>query len=223
MSEATTINIGAVLRRLRIERKLTLTELSESIDEKISTSTLNRMELKNLTLTIENLKILADFFGSTVANIIAEAESNDPGTIDANGKRLIPLIHWRDLKHWKNSAGRDEIVSDSLKIPAPLAVSGAAFALVVQGNSMQSAAGESYPEGFIIIIEPNIKPNSGDAVIVQPREGVGMFRKLVEEGGDKYLRPINPDYKTGTLDDDGDMIGPVICTIKAKILQTAAY
>lgn len=214
------VDIGKVLRRLRTEeRGLTLFELSEAIGEAINPSTLSKMETKNLTITPEYLKVLADFYGITMADIIREAEGGsaaDPSIINA---KRIPLITWRDLSHWPNSEQRTRIFSESQKTIALPPASDKSFAITVSGNSMQTESGDSFPEGFLLIVEPTDNYSSGSYVIALPQGGIGLFRQLVIEGDEKYLRPLNSNYQTQLLKEGTAIIGTVIKATWSKPVQ----
>jgi len=65
------------------------------------------------------------------------------------------------------------------------------YALRVQGDSMVSDSGDSFPEGSIVIVEPEMAAVPGDYVIALAAPGVTIFRKLVKDGGDLYLKPLS--------------------------------
>ena len=59
---------------------------------------------------------------------------------------------------------------------------------------MVNFSGDSFPEGSVLIVEPDIAPKSGDYVIAKSRNGETTFKHLVKDGGVFYLRPLNPRY-----------------------------
>ena len=63
------------------------------------------------------------------------------------------------------------------------------FALRVVGDSMEP----DFPEGLILIVEPEMEPRPGDYVIAK-NGGDATFKQLVRDGGDWYLKPLNPRY-----------------------------
>lgn len=64
-----TSSIGLYFRRLRIERRLTLTEVSGAIDRSISW--LSGVERGKISPPLESVQRLADYYKMTVADVIA--------------------------------------------------------------------------------------------------------------------------------------------------------
>jgi hypothetical protein len=69
------------------------------------------------------------------------------------------------------------------------------FALRVEGDSM----GPRFPPGIRIIVEPELAPREGDYVVARDGDGAVTFRQLVRDGGDWFLRPLNPQYPVQSL------------------------
>jgi len=83
------------------------------------------------------------------------------------------------------------------------------FALRVENDSMEPI----FHPGDIIIVNPNIKPQSGDYVIVRLRnEGEVTFKKLLIKNNLVILRPLNSKYDDIILtdDDEFEIIGKVV-------------
>lgn len=83
------------------------------------------------------------------------------------------------------------------------------FALRVENDSMETL----FHEGDILVVNPNIKPESGDYVIARlSDEGEATFKKLVEKEGIVILRPLNPAYEDIILGPDThfEIIGKVV-------------
>lgn len=65
------------------------------------------------------------------------------------------------------------------------------FALRVMGDSMAP----EFWDGCIIIVEPRLSARHGQYVVVD-YAGDTTFRQYVEEGGRRFLRPLNDAYET---------------------------
>lgn len=85
-------------------------------------------------------------------------------------------------------------------VPVTVPVMRHTFALRVHGDSMVSDTGDSFPEGSILVIEPELDPEPGDYVIALNTVDETTFKRLVKEGGDLYLKPLNPRYPIKPLD-----------------------
>lgn len=88
---------------------------------------------------------------------------------------------------------------------------GAAFWLRVTGDAMTAPSGISIAEGMMILVDPAIVPQPGKLVIAQwPGSPEATFRKLIEEGGQRYLVPLNPTYPKALYTDACRIIGVVV-------------
>ena len=79
-----------------------------------------------------------------------------------------------------------------------------AFALRVDGDSMTSPyPGDiSFPDGSIIIVDPARACDAGDYVVAKDvSTQKATFKKLVQDGGRWFLKPLNPSYPTIEIDD----------------------
>jgi len=79
-------------------------------------------------------------------------------------------------------------------VPVSVQVKRHTYALRVHGDSMVSDTGDSFPEGSIVIVEPEMPPLAGDYVIVLNDANQTTFKQLVKDGGDLYLKPLNSRY-----------------------------
>ncbi|MCP1496877.1 SOS-response transcriptional repressor LexA [Pseudomonas migulae] len=88
---------------------------------------------------------------------------------------------------------------------------GAAFWLRVVGDAMTAPSGVSIAEGMMILVDPAIVPEPGKLVIAQwPDSTEATFRKLIEEGGQRYLVPLNPTYPKALFTEACRIIGVVV-------------
>jgi SOS-response transcriptional repressor LexA len=93
---------------------------------------------------------------------------------------------------------------------------GAAFWLTVVGDAMTAPSGPSVAEGMLILVDPDVDAVPGKLVIAQwPDSSEAIFRKLSEEGGQRYLVPLNPTYPKSLFTDECRIIGVVVqATVK---------
>jgi len=68
------------------------------------------------------------------------------------------------------------------------------YALRVHGDSMLSSTADSFPDGAIIIVEPEMQPLPGDYVIALNSDNETTFKQLIKDGGELFLKPLNPRY-----------------------------
>lgn len=79
-------------------------------------------------------------------------------------------------------------------VPVTVEVKRHTYALRVHGDSMVSELGDSFPEGSVIVVEPELPALPGDYVIATDSMNETTFKQLVKDGGDLYLKPLNSRY-----------------------------
>jgi SOS-response transcriptional repressor LexA len=90
----------------------------------------------------------------------------------------------------------------------PLSNPQGAYSLQVLGDSMVGDSADAFPEGSIIRVEPALQALPGDYVIALIGENETTFRQLVSDGGELFLKPLNPRYPTQPLG-NGTVLGVV--------------
>ncbi|WP_213881687.1 XRE family transcriptional regulator [Pseudomonas sp. dw_358] len=88
---------------------------------------------------------------------------------------------------------------------------GPAFWLEVKGDSMTAPSGQSIAEGTFILVDTEADVKPGKLVIAKLADSnEATFKKLVEDGGHKYLKPLNPAYPTELCAHDCRIVGVVV-------------
>lgn len=63
----------------------------------------------------------------------------------------------------------------------------------------------------MLIINPDKEPTHGDFVIaILPKSKEATFKQYVEDGGIRYLKPLNPQYPLTQLDKGTSICGVVV-------------
>jgi len=93
---------------------------------------------------------------------------------------------------------------------------GVAFWLEVKGDSMTSPVGTSIPEGMLILVDTEAEAIPGKLVVAKLADSnEATFKKLVEDGGRRFLKPLNPAYPTEMCLEGCRIVGVVVrATIK---------
>ncbi|WP_415720509.1 LexA family protein [Photobacterium ganghwense] len=85
------------------------------------------------------------------------------------------------------------------------------FWLRVQGDSMTSAIGLSFPEGTLVLVDPEREFENGSLVVAKLIDvNEATFKKLVIDAGQKFLKPLNPSYPTLPINGNCKIIGVVV-------------
>lgn len=87
-------------------------------------------------------------------------------------------------------------------------VQGDAFWLLVDGDSMTAPVGLSIPEGTFVLFDTGREPINGSLVIAKLSESnEATFKKLVIDGGQKYLKGLNPQWPVIQVNGNCRIIG----------------
>ena len=112
--------------------------------------------------------------------------------------KLIPLVSWLRAGEWcaANAPFPPGYADEWLSCPARC--SAQSYALKVQGDSMTSPypGQQSFTEGMVIYIDPERTVVNGSKVIATLLDSNQVtFKVYREDGGKKWLMPINPAYE----------------------------
>lgn len=105
---------------------------------------------------------------------------------------------------------------DSTKwISSTIQASSRGFWIMVKNDSMvANNARPSFPEGMLILVDPNEDVNPGDFCVAKfDGDTEVTFRKLINEAGEKLLKPLNPAYGIKPFNEHCQIIGKVIHAI----------
>lgn len=112
-------------------------------------------------------------------------------------QRGVPLISWIQAGRWNDAGDPFEPGQAEAWIPSVKPHGSRAFALRVRGDSMTAPHGKSYPEGCIIIVEPERRsPVNGERIVAKLQGSNEVtFKVFKEEDGRRWLHPLNPSHE----------------------------
>lgn len=88
---------------------------------------------------------------------------------------------------------------------------GVAFWLEVKGDSMTSPVGTSITEGMMILVDTEAEAISGKLVVAKLADSnEATFKKLVIDGGRRFLKPLNPAYPLEICAEGCRIVGVVV-------------
>ncbi len=135
----------------------------------------------------------------------------------SRSRKKAPVISWVKAGSWSEaidlySPGNGESFEE-----VPDSAGPNTFWLKVVGDSMTSPVGMSVPEGYLIMVDPDIQPDNGCLVVAKLEdEQQATFKKLVIDGPNKYLKPLNPSYDAIRVNGNCLIVG-VVTEIKYKL------
>lgn len=198
------LQIAERLKAARSALGLSQRELAEKCGWE-SQSRVGNYELGTRKISAEDAVTLASALGISPGELMFGNESDKVyvqrsypvvGKVSAGPwQEAIEPEKIRDIEHWEETTKR---VSDD------------SFWLEVDGDSMTSDKGITFPKGMLILVDPKANHEPGSYVIAKlTEENSVTFKKFVIEGGEPYLVPLNNDYKTIPVKRDCKFIGVV--------------
>lgn len=175
-----------------------------AVSKWIRTGKISRENLAKISRVLR-LPIAELMHGYVAPDMVGENVS--PYTVRQSG---VPVISWIQAGEWSEVSEAYPPGDHELMIPCLARHGPHAYALRVEGDSMTSPAGRSYPEGSIIFVDPD-KRNArvGDRVIAKINgDNLVTFKQLAADGNRYYLKPLNPNHKP--IFDEFRVIGVVI-------------
>ncbi|WP_311969323.1 XRE family transcriptional regulator [Pseudomonas baltica] len=206
------------VKAARAHAKLTQAQLAKAVGiDQASISDLERGRSQRSSYNASIAKacgVSAIWLESESGPMVAAAQaepSNVRDTVQPNMAYRYPVISWVSAGSWEEAVQPyPDGFSDRYEM-SDYDAKGAAFWLEVKGDSMTAPAGVSVPEGMMILIDTEADVKPGKLVIAKlPASNEATFKKLVDDGGTRYLKPLNPDYKMVECGPDCRIIGVAV-------------
>jgi len=182
-----TLPISEILTHLMASERIRPAELARRT--KLPQQTVQRIVSGNTPNPhASSLQAIAEYFHVTVEQLrgiepLSLLQLKSKETIEGS---KIPLLDWGQVDAWKqkNIPDVDQIFTDAK-------VSAEAYALRQQDSSMEPY----FPKGTILIIDPEKAPKDRSFVVVILHDyKEAIFRQLMVDGPNRYLKALNPDY-----------------------------
>ncbi|MDN7144131.1 LexA family transcriptional regulator [Pseudomonas sp. JQ170] len=164
---------------------------------------------KKLVEIARALNVSAEWLDSGKAS--TAEPSNVAPAMQPNMSYRYPVVSWVAAGAWAEAvepfppgfSDRYEISDYNSK--------GVAFWLEVKGDSMTSPVGTSITEGMMILVDTEAEAISGKLVVAKLADSnEATFKKLVDDGGRRYLKPLNPAYPVEMCAENCRIVGVVV-------------
>lgn len=204
--------LGNILRRLLYEKQMKSIDLAREV--KVPQPTIHRLVTgKSVRPYQSSLTPIARYFGITIDQLVGEEPlAEEFASHDLSGKsqqlRRVPLIKWEEIENFitTNQAPTEEpyIIMDRAKLSLR------AFATEMKETSMEPV----FRRGAQLVFDPELQPKDRDFVLVKLNElKTPIFRLLLVDGNDQYLKPLNSDlsnFKTRLLEDSHTILAVLV-------------
>ena len=205
--------ISQVLKRLMFEQQIRTTELARRIG--LKQPTVHRIvEGISRNPHVSSLKPLAQFFKLTVEQL----RGIDPlpwphiqNALTLAPTSAVPVLGWQEAVNWPDESLESEDCNSANPVVMPDRELGEnAFALIVNDSSMSP----QFPVGTQLILDPCKEAKERGFVIVALKgHPKAVFRQLLSDGRQHYLKALNPDLddvKMILLQDDDRICGTLV-------------
>ncbi len=200
--------VGSRIKKLRRATKTTQNELGKYCG--VSGVAVGYWEKDLNSPNGDALIKLAQFFNTTESYILYGIQPKNDNSIITSMKRL-PVLSYVQAGRFTEclpSTIYDETIE---YIDTTLRVSSSSFALTVKGDSMTNPQGmPSIPEGVKVIVDPNAEVFNGKIVVARLIGSDEVtIKKLIIDGPNKYLSPLNPRYPNIPINGNCEIVGVV--------------
>ncbi len=190
-------------------------KLKKILRDEISLVAIRKWLVGDSIPEMKRLGEISKITGKTVQWLLTGSNIGDENIeVHAAPVYMVPLISWVSAGMLCDTGDVPTLEMVEEYIPSPVKVGSRAYAAVVVGDSMTSPVGRSYPDGTIVIVDPDVEPIP--PCRVHARVGSeSTFKELVTDAGSWLLAPLNPRYPTRVVDES-----VVICgVIKASVTR----
>ncbi|RJT26892.1 LexA family protein [Buttiauxella izardii] len=128
------------------------------------------------------------------------------------GKKY-PVISSVQAGSWSEACEPYTLKDIDLWLESDAHIQGDAFWLEVEGDSMTAPVGLSVPEGTFVLFDTGREPVNGSLVIAKLSDSnEATFKKLIIDGGQKYLKGLNPAWPLVPVNGNCKTIGVAVET-----------
>ncbi|MFZ4835904.1 LexA family protein [Rouxiella sp. Mn2063] len=203
-------SIADRIKRIREAKSLTQGALAKLCGW-ASQSRIGNYESGTRSVSVDDASVIAKALGVNVTELLF----GDQYVGDYKPGKRYPLLSWVNAGAWGEA---HELKDIEEWYESEQYVEGEAFWLRVQGDSMTSQTGVSVPEGSVILIDTGKEARSGNLVVAKLVDSnEATFKRLVVDGGQRYLKALNPAYPAIPINEGCKIIGVAVQSMNRLI------
>lgn len=154
---------------------------------------------------IETLRPIAKFFQITLDQLVGDVplSPHQPIFHVEHETYNLPLISFKEIVEWPDK----KLHVTGTYLQTDIQTSPFAYAIRLKDSTMYPM----FPDGTILIIEPNQEYKHLDFVIAHlKKQSQPIFKQLLIDGQEKYLKSISPDYPPVKLGKNDRILGVML-------------
>ncbi|WP_313309304.1 helix-turn-helix domain-containing protein [Stutzerimonas nitrititolerans] len=184
------MKIGASIRAARLAKGLTLEKLA--LEAGTDAGSLSRLERDIQGISKEVLERLLRLLDISLSSAHFETSAD----ADSQRRDKIPLISWAQAACWDEVTDIYAVSGVEEWLSCPVPHGPRTFAVRISGESMHNPHERvSFKDGDIVLVDPDRAFKHRSFVVAKlPGAQEATFRQLLEEGGEKFLKALNPNW-----------------------------
>lgn len=192
------MNISSAFKRLRAQAGLTQQEVADKVG--VTKVSVGQWENGKATPRPTKLQALADLFGVPVSELLGE------GGTPAGARQIVgesESVPYAFMGRVHAGFTKEAIPDPDATVQVPRDVARAhpnGFMLMVEGNCMDRA----YPEGCLVLCDPDIQPRNGQAVVADVGQGEVVLRRYMRGQRSLMLSPDSHEDYEDMIFTDGE-------------------
>lgn len=213
--------LAIILKKLMVESDVDDIRLANLIGVPFTTIARMRSNPK-ANPTVSSLRPIAKNFGISISQLLGD-EPLPPSRLtkalleNENITSRIPIIPWNKVMNWTHN---DKSTFKDIVgwVSADLPVSASSYAVKVDNLGY----GARFPEDALLIVDPEISPQSGDTVLIKLNQEPNILLKdIIFEDSVVYLKSVNPELRhTITLSEAYNLCGTIMEVRKTLHLES---
>lgn len=160
------------------------------------------------------LKFSPEQVSPRLAQLVASPGGHSPNiepALQSVHSRRYPLISHVPAGLWEEAVDTYQPFDGEEWIDSPVYAGENGFWLRVKGDSMTRMESPSFPDGMLVLVEPFAPLVSGKYYVAKLEDSNEVtFKQYIEDAGVKYLRPLNPSYRTIEINGNCKFVGRVV-------------
>ena len=198
--------IGERLKSIRESRGLSQAQLAKLCGYSAA-SRIGNYELGERKISADDALVISEALGVSPAELMFGDRSDQ--VVSNYEYPLFSKVQAGAFTENSNAYTRNDAIA---WIPTAKKASDSAFWLEVEGHSMTAPQGgrPSFPEGMLILVDPEQEVNFGDFCIARMMNNEFTFKRLIREGETEYLEPLNPRFEMIPINGNCQIIGKVV-------------
>lgn len=202
--------IGEAIRRRRQERGWSLQRTCDEAGGALYPSFLSTVEKGGSMPSVAIAAALAAALDTTVDALLEESANPGGSIAPAESAKRVPVVPWDMAVEWALNPDPKRLPNGTPWILPPENPPGALFALVVPDDSMHAMSGPAFPLGSTIFINPRRQAEPNDFVVGYSSSPANLtFKRLIQNGEQRYLRALNPQFPMEQIDGGFTTVGVV--------------